>query len=68
MYQQSYSTEVRKLSTFRGEKVEDGEKREGRREAGTGQTWGLVGHGKEFGLHPRALGSHWRVRVAHDQI
>lgn len=27
-YQQSYSMEVRKLSTFRGEKVEGGEKRE----------------------------------------
>lgn len=59
------------MSTVRGEKVEGGEKRESGEERGRHRPdLGPCGPWEGFGLHPRALKSHWRVlsRVAHGQI
>lgn len=51
--------EVRKLSTPKAWKGRgETEEEPGVGQTGTGQTWGLVGHGREFGLHPKGRGSH----------
>ena len=45
------SEEAEHIQETGGEKSRSGEG-----EAGMGQTWGLVGRGRKFGLHPKGTG------------